>query len=215
MKYLFATTNKAKIKRYGTMLKEKGIEILTLEDFNLEVDVDESGNNPIENAIIKATEYNKISNMITIAMDDGLFLDNVPNEIQPGTHVRRVNGKRLNDNEMIKHYISLVNRYGEDGKLNGFFIKGVAIVNGDNIYKFAYKTPRTFSNKQSKIINEGYPLASIQIVQPFGKFKTELNDEEEKIVMNEEKNSIVGFIIETINVIEGSCRKYEPIQIGK
>ena len=202
MKYLFATTNKAKIKRYGTMLKEKGIEILTLEDFNLEVDVDESGNNPIENAIIKATEYNKISNMITIAMDDGLFLNNVPDDMQPGTHVRRVNGKRLNDNEMIEHYISLVNKYGDNGNLNGFFLKGVAIVNRDEIYKFEYKTLRTFSNKQSKIIDEGYPLASIQIVQPFGKFKTELNDEEEKIVMNEEKNSIVGFITETINKIE-------------
>ena len=102
MRYLFATTNKAKIRRYGTKLIEKGIELLTLDDLNIDVDIDENGNNPIENAIIKATTYNKISDMVTIAMDDGLFLYNVPDEVQPGTHVRRVNGKRLDDKEEPK-----------------------------------------------------------------------------------------------------------------
>ena len=97
MKYLFATTNKAKIRRYGVGLIKKGLKIVTPNDLNIDIDIDENGNSPIENAIIKATEYNKISNLPTIAMDDGLFFYNVPDEIQPGTHVRRINGKRLND----------------------------------------------------------------------------------------------------------------------
>ena len=42
-------------------------------------------------------KYYKISNLLTIALEDGLYLDNVPDEIHPGTHMRRVNGKRLND----------------------------------------------------------------------------------------------------------------------
>ena len=202
MKYLFATTNKAKIRRYGTRLIENGIEILTLDDLNIDVDINENGNNPIENAIIKATSYNKMSNMVTIAMDDGLFLYNVPDEVQPGTHVRRVNGKRLDDKEMIEHYISLVNKYGTNGELLGYFTKGVAIVNGDDIYKFEHKSDRKFTNKQSKIIDEGYPLASIQIVQPFGKFKSELTKEEESLVMNVEQKNILSFILDTINTIE-------------
>ena len=202
MKYLFATTNKAKIRRYGTRLIENGIEILTLDDLNIDVDINENGNNPIENAIIKATAYNKMSNMVTIAMDDGLFLYNVPDEVQPGTHVRRVNGKRLDDKEMIEHYISLVNKYGTNGELLGYFTKGVAIVNGDDIYKFEHKSDRKFTNKQSKIIDEGYPLASIQIVQPFGKFKSELTKEEESLVMNIEQKNILSFILDTINTIE-------------
>ena len=36
MKYLLATTNKAKIRYYGTKLKKRGIEIITLEDLNIE-----------------------------------------------------------------------------------------------------------------------------------------------------------------------------------
>ena len=204
MKYLFATTNKAKIKRYAKRLIEEGIDIVTLDDLNIDVNIDENGKNPTENAIIKATAYNRISNITTIAMDDGLFLYNVPEKIQPGTHVRRVNGKRLNDKEMIEHYIDLVNKYGTNGELPGYFQKGVAIVSGDNVYTFEQKSDRKFTNKQSKIIDEGYPLASIQIVQPFGKFKSELTKEEEMIAMNIEKKNILGFILDTINIIEKS-----------
>lgn len=207
MKYLLATTNKAKIRYYGTKLKEKGIDIVTLNDLNIDIDVDETGKDPIENAIIKASEYNKVSSMPTIALDEGLFLENVPEEVQPGTLVRRVNGKRLDDKEMIEHYISLVNKYGDDGKLSGYFLKGVAIVNEDDVYTFEYKTIREFTNQQSEIIDDGYPLASIQIIESVGKFKSELTPEEEKITIDLEQKDILDFILNTINVIEENKRK--------
>lgn len=202
MNYLFATTNKAKVRRYGEKLKENGIQLVTLNDLNLELDVDESGKNPIENAIIKATAYNKATNMTTIAIDDGLFLDNVPDEVQPGTHVRRVNGKRLNDEEMIDYYISLVNKYGINGELTGYFKKGVAIVTGDNTYTFEHKSGRKFTNKQSLKIDEGYPLASIQMIESLGKFKSELTPDEEKQLLHVEREEITQFIINTIKEIE-------------
>ncbi len=202
MKYLLATTNKAKIRYYGTKLREHGIEIVTLKDLNIECDVDETGKNPIENAIIKASAYHKISGMPTIALDEGLFLESVPDNIQPGTHVRRVNGKRLNDIEMIKYYIDLVNKYGENGTLKGYFLKGVAIVNQNNTYTFEYKANRCFTNKQSKIIDEGYPLASIQIISSLNKFKSELTEEEEKSTMDVEQKDIFEFILNTISTIE-------------
>ena len=202
MKYLLATTNKAKIRRYATRLIEKGIDIITLNDLNINIDVDENGKNPIENAIIKATAYNKATNIITIAMDDGLFLNNVPDELQPGTHVRRVNGKRLNDKEMIDHYISLVNKYGTNGELTGYFKKGVAVVDGDNTYTFEHKGNRKFTNKQRSVIDEGYPLASIQIIESLGKFKSELTKEEEEKVTENERKEICDFIENTINKLE-------------
>ena len=203
MKYLLASTNKAKIKRYGGQLVENGIDFVTLNDLNIEFDVDENGNNPTENAVIKAKAYNQATNMPTIAIDDALFLDNVPDEVQPGTHVRSVNGKRLDDKEMVDYYISLVNKYGTNGELTGYFKKAVAIVlNEKDIFTFEYKTGRKFSNRQSSIINEGYPLSSIQIVEQFGKFKTELTKEEEEIILKDEQNEICNFIIRTIKNLE-------------
>ena len=50
MKVLFATTNPAKVKRYATKLQERGIEVLTLKDIDLKLEVEETGQNAIENA---------------------------------------------------------------------------------------------------------------------------------------------------------------------
>ena len=111
MKVLFATTNPAKVKYYANRLLKDGIELVTLKDLNIDLDVEENGMTPIENSIIKATAYYKLSGLPTIAVDDGLFLNNVPDSIQPGTNVRRVNGKRLDDEEMIEHYINIINEY--------------------------------------------------------------------------------------------------------
>ena len=202
MKYLLATTNKAKIRYYGTKLKERGIEIMTLEDLNIECEIDETGKNPIENAIIKASAYHELSGLPTIALDEGLFLEGVPDSIQPGTHVRRVNGKRLNDSEMIDYYIDLVNKYGNDGILNGYFLKGVAIVNQDSTYTFDYKANRQLTNKQSEVIDEGYPLASIQIISSLNKFKSELTEDEERTTIDVEQTKIFEFILNTISKIE-------------
>ena len=202
MKYLLATTNKAKIRYYGTKLKKRGIEIITLEDLNIECEVDETGKNPIENAIIKASVYHELSGLPTIALDEGLFLEGVPDSIQPGTHVRRVNGKRLNDSEMIDHYIDLVNKYGNDGILNGYFLKGVAIVNQDSTFTFDYRDNRQFTNKQSEVIDDGYPLASIQIISSLNKFKSELTEDEERTTIDVEQTKIFEFILNTISKIE-------------
>ena len=202
MKYLLATTNKAKIRYYGTKLREQGVEIVTLEDLNIKCNVDETGKNPIENAIIKASAYNQITGMPTIALDEGLFLKGVPDHIQPGTHVRRVNGKRLNDIEMIEYYIDLVNKYGENGILKGYFLKGVAIVSQGNTYTFECKANRCFTNKKSAVIDEGYPLASIQIISSLNKFKSELTLEEEKRTMDVEQKDIFDFLLNTISTIE-------------
>ena len=198
MKVLFATTNKAKVKYYATRLKEKGIEVVTLGDLNIYVDVEENGNSPMDNAIIKAKEYAKLSGLLTISMDDGLFFNNVPDGVQPGTNVRRVNGKRLDDREMIDYYISLVSKYGDNGELKGYFLKGVAVTLKDKVESYQRNSPRIFVNKQSKVIDEGYPLASIQIIPKFNKFKSELTRQEECATIDVEQKEILEFMLDAI-----------------
>ncbi|AMC93045.1 hypothetical protein AOC36_03315 [Erysipelothrix larvae] len=198
MKILFATTNKAKIRYYAHKLKEYGVDILTLSDIGLSIDVEETGKTPLENAIIKAKTYAKASQYPTISLDDGLFFDTLPDMLQPNTHVRRVHGRYLNDEEMIEHYIGLVNQYGSDGKLFGYFLKGVALSYGETLLTFEKKTPRCFTNQRSPIIDEGYPLASIQMIPEFNKFKSELSDEEEMLSMDVEQKELFDFMIQSI-----------------
>lgn len=206
MKFLFATTNKAKIKYYGMKLKEYGIDLVTLNDLNIDIDVDENGDNPVENAIIKAMTYNKISGLPTVALDDGLYFDDIPSCLQPGTHVRRINGKKLSDKEMINYYTDLVNKYGDNGFLKGYFLKGVAVVYNSNIYDYSCKIYRDFSSKHSEIIDDGYPLASLVMIKSLNKFKSELSKEEEKLIKDNEQTNIIEFIIDTLKMIENDSK---------
>ena len=202
MRLLFATGNRAKVRHYGERLAERGIEIVTLSDLGIQCDVDESGKDPVENAVIKAEAYHKASGLPTIAMDDGLYLDAVPEKLQPGTHVRRVGERELTDAEMIEHYLDLVNRFGTNGFLQGYFLKGVAVSTEERTYSYGMKSYRCFCNRQSEKRETGYPLASIQMVEPFHKFKSELTKEEEAIAMEAEFRDIFTFVEETIRKIE-------------
>ena len=92
MKVLFATTNPAKIKRYVAKLQDKGIEVLTLKDIDIKLKVDETGKNAIENAYLKAKAYYEATGIVSIGIDNNLFIEELPEDKQPGTHVRRVNG---------------------------------------------------------------------------------------------------------------------------
>ena len=113
MKVLFATTNPAKVKKYKKALEEKGIELLTLKDLDINIKVEETGKNAIENAYIKAKSYYEVAHMPTIGMDNCLFVEELSEEEQPGTHVRRINGKELTDEEMIEYYTNLVKKQGD------------------------------------------------------------------------------------------------------
>ena len=96
MKVLFATKNPAKVRKYDDKLKEHGIELITGRDLEIDIKVNESGKNAIENAFIKAKAYYEKTGIISIGMDNNLYIEKIPEDKQPGTYVRRVNRKRIN-----------------------------------------------------------------------------------------------------------------------
>ncbi|MAX11911.1 MAG: non-canonical purine NTP pyrophosphatase, RdgB/HAM1 family [Chloroflexi bacterium] len=101
MKILIATTNFGKIKEFQEILNKKKIfEIFTLNDLNISVDVEETGNTFEENAEIKATFYSKLSKMPTISEDSGLVIDSLNGE--PGIYSARYGGENLNDNDRVE-----------------------------------------------------------------------------------------------------------------
>ena len=92
-KVLFATTNQSKILKYKKVLEENGIELITIKDLDFKLDIEENGKNAIENAYIKAKTYWDATHIPTIGIDNNLFIEELPEDKQPGTHIRRVNGK--------------------------------------------------------------------------------------------------------------------------
>lgn len=85
MKIVLATKNPGKLRELSEMAKELSqIEfVMAPEDF----DPEESGSTYIENAIIKATEAARATNLIAIADDSGLAVDAMDG--RPGVHSAR------------------------------------------------------------------------------------------------------------------------------
>ena len=126
MKVLIATKNKGKIEKYSSMLKELNIEFLTLNDINLNIEIEENGKNTTENARIKANAYYKATDMPVLTDDSGLIIDKLPKEKQPGVFVRRYNGKELSDEEIIDLYSKEIENVG--GESTGAFVISIAII---------------------------------------------------------------------------------------
>ena len=198
MKVLFATTNPAKVGKYKEILKEKGIELITIKDLDFKIDINENGKDAIENAYIKAKSYYDVLKIPTIGMDNNLFIEGLPDEKQPGTHVRRINGKELNDEEMITYYTNLVKENG--GKLKAKWVYGMVICTSNGTKQYSWnKDHFYFIDKPSEKRNPGYPLDSISIMPEFNKYFVDLSDEERKEYKKKDNiDKVVEFIITSV-----------------
>ena len=198
MKVLFATTNPAKIKKYAKELEKRNIDILTIKDLGINLKPEESGKNAIENAFIKAKTYYDATKITTIGMDNNLFIEGLPDEKQPGTHVRRINGKELNDEEMIEYYCNLVKIYG--GKLKASWIYGMVVYNGKDSKEYSWSKNHFYLiDKPSQKRNPGYPLDSISIMPECNKYFVDLTDEDKnKNKANYNENDVIDFIVNNV-----------------
>lgn len=204
---LFATGNKSKAKRFTKGLLANDIKVLTLEDVNINIEVEENGTTAIENALIKARAYAKETNLPVFAMDDTLYLENVPEDKQPGMYVRRVNGKRLTDEEMIEYYSNLAKEYGTNGLITGRWIYGMALISNGHEYTYTWSKENFYiTSTPSKIINPGYPLNTISINIKLNKYFTEIT-EEDKLLIQEDESHVVDFLVNSITDSEAKKKK--------
>ena len=196
---LFATGNIAKVDRFYEKLLKKGILLKSLKDIDIKIDVDENGKTAIENATIKAKAYYDATKITTMAMDDTMYIEGIPEDKQPGVFVRRINGKRLNDEEMIDYYTNLIKTYGKDGKLNTKWILGMVIIKDGEISTYTGVTNEYYLvDEPAKDIKEGYPLSSILINKKLNKYDIYLTEEDMKIGQADDSD-FINFIENVIN----------------
>ena len=193
-KVLFATGNESKAKRFKDGLLRNGIEIITIKDIDEDIEVLEDGKDAIENALIKARAYAKVLDMPVFAMDDSLYIDNIPDDKQPGLYVRRVNGKRLSDEEMLTYYSNLAHEYGKDGKLTCRWVYGIAVINDgvESTYTWS-KNDFYIVDKLSDKIDPGYPLNTISINKKLNKYFTDMT-KEDYVSVKEDESDVVEFL---------------------
>ncbi len=170
MKLLYGTGNPAKLSAMKNRLEILDIELIGLKDLEAQglaiPEVPENGNTPLENARQKAAAYYEAFKMPVFSCDSGLYFDNVPDEVQPGVHVRSVNGKYLSDEEMIEYYAGLVKQYGN---LTARYRNAVCFIMDEN-HSYEAMEPSMESEKfiltdipHSTVRKKGFPLDSISI----------------------------------------------------
>lgn len=103
-KVLIATNNKGKAKDFEALFKPFGIEVLTLNDIEQDIDVEETGVTFEENAILKAETVSKLLGVMVISDDSGLEIDKLNGA--PGVYSARYAGSLKSDEANIEKVLT-------------------------------------------------------------------------------------------------------------
>lgn len=180
MKILYGTGNPAKLAAMRRRLDLLGIELIGLQDIKAMgktiPEVEENGTTPLENAHLKAHAYYEAFHMPVFSCDSGLYFDNVPDEIQPGVHVRTVNGKYLTDEEMQAYYAGLAKQYGN---LTARYCNAICFVKDkDTVYEAMEPSMESerfiLTDRLHPIRKKGFPLDSLSVDIKTGKYYYDL-----------------------------------------
>ncbi len=188
MQLLYGTGNPAKLIFAKRCLAELNLDIIGLKDISSDIPyVPENGATPLENAKAKALTYYNAFKIPVFSCDSGLYFNNLPDNLQPGVHVRTVNGKRLNDAEMIDYYSSLARHYGD---LTARYKNAVCFVQDEqHVYEAMDATlesePFLITSKPHSRIEEGFPLDSLSVDIHSGKYYYDLP-------VSQEDNDLLG-----------------------
>ena len=178
MKILYGTTNKAKLQAMRTALESFDIELVGLGEIGSELpSINENGQTPLENAEMKARAYYDAFHMPVFSCDSGLYFDELQEEEQPGLHVRRINGKELTDDEMIRYYASLAERHG--GRITGRYRNAIYFILDEKHHYSSMDMsiatePFLLGTEPHTKRVEGFPLDSLSIDIETGKYYYDL-----------------------------------------
>jgi XTP/dITP diphosphohydrolase len=177
-KIVFATGNKGKVKEIQMILADLGVEVTTMKEEGIFVDVEENGTTYEENAMIKAREVAKYTDTIVMADDSGLEIDYLNKE--PGIYSARYMGE--NTSYRIKNS-NLIDRLAgvPDELRTARFVCAIAAVLPDG------KELTTRGVIEGRIGYEekgenGFGYDPIFYVPEFGKTTAELTEEEKNQV---------------------------------
>ncbi len=182
IKLLYGTSNPAKLQHMKEMLEGLDIEIISLNDIDNQgtIPISEAGNNPLENARIKAIAYYKALRTPVFSCDSGLYIEGLESERQPGVNVRRVNGKKLNDNEMIEYYGNIASELG--GSVKAKYKNAICLVfDEENIFEFDgedLSEEFIIASKAHPKRIKGFPLDSLSVKIETGQYYLDIHNKD-------------------------------------
>ena len=179
-KLLIATSNEAKkieMKHALLPLVEKGIALLTLDDFSIIGEPVESGGTFEENAKIKAQFYANQAKIPTLADDGGLMIDALNGA--PGVMSRRWPGYEATDRELIDFALDKMKSIPKE-KRTAQLRACICFYNPSTVEFVTNEQgiEGTISEKPTTYDTNGYPYRALFIVKKFNTFYDGLTPKE-------------------------------------
>lgn len=201
-KIILASNNTHKIKEIKELLKELPIEISSLKDENIDIDVIEDGKTFEENAKKKVSEIVSFlkergdKGFLVMADDSGLEVDYLKGE--PGIYSARYAGEHGNDkknNEKLLEKLKGVVKENRDAK----FVCQISLMDSDEKY-ISVKGEVKGIILEKLTSNGGFGYDPLFYYEPLKKSFSELAPEEKNkvshrgIALSKLKDKIKGFI---------------------
>lgn len=116
-KLVLASGNKGKLKEFGEIFANVGIEVIPQSEFNI-TDAEETGLSFVENAIIKARHAAALSGLPALADDSGLAVDALGGA--PGIYSARFSGEGATDARNNEKLLSLLKDVPDEQRTASF-----------------------------------------------------------------------------------------------
>src|SRR3989339_1727442 len=155
---VYATTNPGKFTEVSKLFAGHGVTIKSPADYQVKIDVAETGTSLEENAILKAEAYRDAikDNVIVLGDDTGLEIDALGGE--PGIKVRRWKGYKMTDDEIIAYAMERLKDVPETKRTAHFRTVIAVAKRGEETRTFSGILPGRIVTEPHPYREEGLPF---------------------------------------------------------
>lgn len=180
---IFATKNKGKIKEINAILADMDVNVISMEEAGITVDVVEDGTTFEENSMKKAVQIMEISGKITLADDSGLEIDYM--DKAPGIYSARFMGEDTPYAERFRAIFAKLDGVPEE-KRTARFVSCIVAAFPDGRRLTSYDTVEGIIGYEVKGEN-GFGYDPIFYVPEQGKYMAELSPAEKNAISHRGK----------------------------
>lgn len=180
---IFATKNQGKIKEINAILADMDIEVKSMEDAGITIDVVEDGTTFEANAMKKAVEVMELSGKITLSDDSGIEIDAM--DKAPGVYSARFMGE---ETPYPVRFAAIFEKLAtvEEEERTARFVSCIAAAFPDGRRLMSYDTIEGLIGKEAKG-DHGFGYDPIFYVPEKGKYMAELSPEEKNAISHRGK----------------------------
>lgn len=198
-KLVIGTRNPGKVAYYQGVLKNLVDKVLGLDEVGLVGRPEERGESAEENVRIKALYYSTQTKLPIFCEDEALYVDFLPNHMQPGVHVRRINGNdEASDEQLLQYWEKLIKRVPRKHRTGRWHIAYSLALN-NRILTVSRDCPITFYYPVSAVRIPGWPMSSLEGDAYLGKPHSERTPQEVSNAQHKDSKLLTKIVKDLLN----------------